>query len=118
MPPWLTPWWGELVKCAEKGGKSGWDIVHQVSSGHAVGYEVCPDGYLVLERTHDDALRVWLGVGRGVRNWHSLAEQNVVRFANEIGCNKLLIEGRKGWRRVLKHWTVNDDGDLELRIAP
>ena len=116
MPPWLTPWWGELVKCAERGGYSGWDIVHKVSSGHSVGFPVGDMGFLMLDRAEDNALVVWLGVGREVRLWHDIAEQYVSEFARAIGCDRLRIEGRRGWRRILKHWTVNDDGDLELML--
>lgn len=72
-------------------------------------------GFLVLERTTDDRLRIWIGVGRDVRRWWRDAEREVSAFAREIGCDRLLIEGRKGWRRILPHWTKIGD-DLELPL--
>lgn len=83
--------------------------------GHAMGWPV-DGGFLVLERTTDDAIRIWLGVGEGVRGWCRVAEDEVSAFAREIGCNRLLIEGRKGWQRILPHWTQVGD-DLELPVT-
>jgi len=82
--------------------------------GHAMGWPV-DGGFLVLERTVDDAIRIWIGVGIGVRQWCRTAEREVSAFAREIGCNRLIIEGRKGWRRILPHWTqVGEDLELPL----
>lgn len=82
--------------------------------GHAIGWPV-RDGFLVLVRAADDALVVWIGVGRGVRGWCGEAEAAVSAFAREIGCRCLRIEGRRGWRRILPHWErVGDDLELEV----
>lgn len=114
MTPWLSPWWGEIVKCAERGGHTAAEIIEEVSAGKAVGWPV-DDGFLLLARTHDDALLIWLGVGKGVRDWCGKAEEQVGAFAKAIGCHKLRIEGRKGWQRILPHWTrVGDDLELPL----
>ena len=114
MAPWLSKWWPQIIKCAERGGSTEADIIEKVELGHATGWPV-DGGFLVLERTTDDKLRIWLGVGIGVRRWCREAEREVSAFAREIGCHCLLIEGRRGWRRVLPHWTRVGE-DLELRI--
>jgi hypothetical protein len=115
MAPWHSVWWDEIVRCAERGGKTAADIIEKVSLGHAMGWPV-DNGFLVLERTTDDKLRIWLGVGLGVRDWCRSAEREVSAFAREIGCHCLSIEGRRGWRRILPHWTQVGD-DLELKLT-
>lgn len=115
MVPWRSSWWPEIVKCAERGGHTAAEIIEEVSAGKAVGWPV-DDGFLLLARTHDDALLIWIGVGRGVRNWCGKAEEQVGAFAKAIGCHKLRIEGRKGWQRILPHWTRVGD-DLELALS-
>lgn len=102
------------MKCAERGGHTAAEIIEEFSTGKAVGWPVS-DGFLVLARTADDAILIWLGVGRGVRGWCSEAESQISAFARALGCNRLRIEGRKGWQRILPHWTrVGDDLELEL----
>lgn len=114
MAPWLSPWWPEIIKCAERGGHSGQEVIVKVLAGHAVGWPV-NGGYLVLCRAENDALVVWIGVGKDVRKWFADAEREVGEFARQIGCNRLRIEGRKGWQRVLPHWTrVGEDLELPL----
>ena len=112
MTPWHSPWWSELVKCAERGGHSASEIIEEVSAGHAMGWPV-DDGFLVITRSEDDAILVWLGVGRGVRTWNEKAERELLGLARSIGCTRLRIEGRPGWRRILSHWTQVGDR-LEL----
>lgn len=112
MTPWSSVWWADIVKTAERGGHTAAEIIEEVASGKAVGWPV-RDGYLLLARTHDDALLIWVGCGRGVRNWCGEAEEQISAFAKSIGCNRLRIEGRRGWRRILPHWTQIGD-DLEL----
>lgn len=114
MTPWSSSWWPDIVKTAERGGSTASDIIDKVSAGHAMGWPV-DGGFLVLERTTDDALRIWIGCGINVRDWCGTAEREVSAFAKEIGCNRLLIEGRRGWRRILPHWTQIGD-DLELKL--
>lgn len=102
------------MKCAERGGHTASEVIEEVMKGHAIGWPV-DGGFLVLCRTEDDAILIWLGVGRGVRKWCGSAEADISAFARSIGCNKLRIEGRKGWQRVLPHWTrVGDDLELPL----
>lgn len=112
--PWLSEWWPEIVKCAERGGHSALEIVEEVCLGHATGWPV-EGGYLVLARTEDDRMLVWIGVGSGVRDWCGKAEREVSGFARSVGCVALRIEGRKGWRRILPHWTPIGE-DLELPL--
>ena len=114
MTPWSSEWWPDIVKCAEKNGHTAAEIIEEVEAGKAIGWPV-RDGFLLLARTADDAILVWIGVGKGVRNWFAEAEADVGAFARSVGCHKLRIEGRKGWQRVLPHWTRVGD-DLELRV--
>ena len=103
------------MKCAERGGHTAAEIIEEVSSGKAIGWPV-DNGFLVLARTHDDAILIWLGVGESVRKWCGKAEVEIGAFAKTVGCNKLKIEGRRGWRRILPHWTqIGDDLELPLR---
>ena len=112
--PWRSRYWPEIVACAEKNGSSAAEIIEKVGAGHAIGWPV-DGGYLVLCRAEDDALVVWIGVGRKVRHWCGKAESDVSEFARAIGCRALRVEGRKGWRRILPHWKrVGDDLVLEL----
>lgn len=114
MNPWESPWWPEIVKCAKRGGHTAAEVIEETVTGKAVGWPV-DGGFLLLARTADDALLVWIGVGQGVRNWCGEAEARVSEFARAIGCNRLKIEGRKGWQRILPHWTrVGDDLELPL----
>ena len=114
MAPWLSNWWPQIIETAKRGGSSATDIIDKVSAGHAMCWPV-DNGFLVIERTEDDAIRIWIGCGLGVREWCGSAEREISAFAREIGCNRLLIEGRKGWRRILPHWTQIGD-DLELKL--
>lgn len=114
MNPWESPWWPEIVKCAERGGHTAAEVIEETVTGKAVGWPV-DGGFLLLARTADDALLVWIGVGRGVRNWCGEAEARVSEFARAIGCKALRLEGRRGWQRILPHWTrVGDDLELPL----
>lgn len=113
--PWHTKWWPEIVRTAEKGGHSAIEVVDKVSAGHAIGWPV-DGGYLVLCRSDDDRIVVWIGVGVGVRQWCGQAEKDVSAFARSVGCIALRIEGRKGWRRILPHWKQVGD-DLELPVT-
>jgi len=115
VAPWESRWWDQIVKCAERGGHTAAEIIEEVAKGHAIGWPV-DDGFLVLARTEDDRILIWLGVGRGVRNWCGKAEKEVSEFARAIGCKALRIEGRRGWRRILPHWKQVGE-DLELDIA-
>lgn len=115
LAPWSSIWWPLLVETAQKGGSTQADIINKVARGHTVGWPV-DGGYLLLDRATDDALVIWVGVGEGVRNWMRNAERDVSEFAREIGCTKLRIEGRKGWRRILPHWQVVDAETLELEL--
>lgn len=113
LAPWDSLWWPRVIETAERNGHSEAEIVEAFRDGHAVGWDV-GEGYLILARTEDDALLVWIGVGRGVRKWSDEATREVVAFSRAIGCDRLRITGRKGWQRVLPHWTRVGD-DLELR---
>lgn len=114
MTPWSSEWWPLIVKTAERGGHTANDVIVEVMKGHAIGWPV-DGGYLVLCRTEDDRILIWIGVGEGVRKWCGQAEAEIVEFARSIGCVALRIEGRKGWRRILPHWTQIGD-DLELKL--
>ena len=103
-----------MIETAERNGHSEAEIREAFDNGHAVGWDV-GDGYLILARTEDDALLVWIGVGRGVRAWSEEATQAVGAFARLVGCDRLRITGRKGWQRVLRHWDRVGD-DLELMV--
>lgn len=103
------------MKCAEKGGYAAEEIIEETEAGRAMGWPV-EGGFLLLARTHDDAMLIWVGVGRGVRDWCADAEARVSAFAKAVGCNRLRIEGRKGWRRILPHWKQIGD-DLELPLT-
>lgn len=114
MTPWHSTWWPEIVKCAERGGHSASEVIEEVSAGRAIGWPV-DEGYLVLCRTAKDEILIWLGVGKGVRKWCGQAEAEIGQFARAVGCSKLRIEGRKGWQRILPHWTrVGEDLELPL----
>lgn len=114
MNPWASDWWPQLVKCAERGGRTAAEIIDEVTTGKAIGWPVS-DGFLLLARTENDEILIWLGVGKGVRNWCGQAEEQLSAFARAVGCNKLKIEGRRGWQRILPHWTrVGDDLELPL----
>jgi hypothetical protein len=30
---------------------------------------------------------------------------HIERFAQDVGCQKMTLAGRKGWERIFKHWT-------------
>lgn len=115
MKPWHSAWWPKIVKCAERGGHSASEIIEKVSLGHAMGWPV-DGGFLVLERTEDDFIRIWLCAGRDVRSWWRDAEREVSMLAREVGCVGLKLEGRRGWRRILPHWTPISDEDLILML--
>lgn len=114
MIPWESRWWPALCKCAAEGGSNGGEIIEKVLKGHSMGWPTA-DGFLVLDNAEDGACVIWLGVGNAVRDWCGEAEREVSAFARESGCTKLRIEGRKGWRRVLPHWTVVGE-NLELSL--
>lgn len=107
----------ELAACAERGGSSGGELQAKIAAGHTA---LCPTngGCLALDKAEDGAMVVWLGVGR--RQSLMALEELVKDYARVNGCNRLRIEGRRGWARVLPHWTRRDEDDgtvtLELPI--
>lgn len=111
-------WWPALVACAERGGSNEAELRRKMALGHTVLWPVV-GGCLALDRAEDDALVVWLGVGDGKAL--RTAERGVVGFARDIGCDRLRIEGRKGWKRLLTHWTIVDEDSetvtLELGVS-
>lgn len=113
--PWLTEWWPQIVATGARGGQSAAHIIDKIVKGHSVGFPVGYDAYLVLDRAEDDALVISIGVGRNVRSWCGDAEASLIAFGRAVGCHKLRIEGRKGWRRILPHWARVGD-DLELMV--
>lgn len=115
VAPWASEWWPEIVKCAEKGGHTAAEIIEEVARGKAIGWPVS-DGFLLLARTADDFMLIWLCAGRNVRGWWQEAERDVSAFAKGIGCRGLRLEGRKGWRRILPHWERVGDEDLVLEF--
>lgn len=116
MTPWSSHWWPDIVKTAERGGHTANDVIVEVMKGHAIGWPV-DGGYLVLCRTERDELLIWLCAGKNVRSWWRDAERDVSAFARSIGCVALRLEGRKGWRKILPHWTVLSDEDMVLPLA-
>lgn len=115
MAPWLSDWWPQICETAERGGHTAAEIIEEVATGKAIGWPVS-GGFLLLARTADDAILIWIGVGKGVRNWCGKAEAEISAFAKAVGCNKLKIEGRRGWQKILPHWTRVGD-DLELPVT-
>jgi len=109
--------WDDIYKLAERSGHSRDMVDRKLAMGHTVAFET-DDFLMLIDRAVDDALVIWLCVGAHVREWFGRAEAIVIAFAKQIGCDKLRIEGRKGWLRVLPHWQhVRTDGDcvvLEL----
>lgn len=116
MAPWLSDWWPQICETAERGGHTAAEIIEEVATGKAIGWPVS-DGFLLLARTADDFLLIWLCAGRNVRDWWEDAERDVSAFAKGIGCQGLRLEGRKGWRRILPHWERAGDDDLVLKFA-
>lgn len=115
MTPWHSVWWPEIVKCAERGGHSAAEIIEEVSTGKAIGWPV-QGGFLLLARTADDFMLIWLCAGKNVRGWWREAEKEVGEFARSVGCVGLRLEGRRGWRRILPHWQVVSDEDMILML--
>lgn len=58
----------------------------------------------VIERSGGLALRVWLAGGDLAQLLE--AEPALDEIAREFGCSTIEIDGRKGWSRVLKGYTV------------
>jgi hypothetical protein len=93
-----------LIACAEKGGSSETELRRKIAMGHTVLWETS-NGTLALDRTTDDACIAWLGAGKNViREWLA-QEPAIAAWAKEQGCRVLRLEGRRGWLRVLPHWT-------------
>lgn len=57
---------------------------------------------------------LWLLGGKKRHRWLHLIE-DLKAAARAIGCRKLTLGGRKGWRRVFPDWRVTGDG-LEIDI--
>lgn len=92
--------------------------MRKVEDGHTA---VIEDSRFVmlLDRATDGACVVWLCAGERVRDWHQEMERRVGEFARARGCDRLRIEGRKGWVRALPHWTkvAEHDGEVTLELA-
>lgn len=41
--------------------------------------------------------------GEGMPEWIALAIEAIRRYAEYVGCDYVLLEGRRGWERPLKH---------------
>lgn len=116
MSPWESPWWPEIVKCAERGGHTAAEVIEETVTGKAVGWPV-DGGFLLLARTADDEMLIWLCAGENVRSWWRDAERDVSAFARAIGCRALRLEGRRGWRKILPHWRVLSDEEMILPLG-
>lgn len=97
--------WSQLVACAERGGSSETELRRKIETGHTVLWQV-DGGLFALDRAIDGACVVWLGVG----DMKALvaAEGAISAWVKAQGCNKVRIEGRKGWRRVFPHWVASE----------
>lgn len=93
--------WPALVACAEKGGSSETELQRKIDAGHTKLWPV-EGGCFALDRATDGACVVWLGVGD--LNALRAEEKPIAEWAKAQGCNKVRIEGRKGWKRVFPHW--------------
>lgn len=114
--PWASEWWQPLEDLAVRGGSKPGELKEKIEAGHAMIWPV-ESGHLVISRTEDDFLLVWLCVGKNVRDWWRSAEHGVSALARSVGCKGLRLEGRRGWRKILPHWTPVGDEDLVLILA-
>jgi len=106
-------YWQEIVALAIKAGSSEQEIRDKVEAGHTILWPT-DDGLLLLDCATDGALVAWLGAGRNLRKWFAKAEAEIAEFARTHGCDRMRIEGRQGWKRILPHWEVVSDGDLVI----
>lgn len=62
------------------------------------------DGVIVTELLEYPNTRVMnVVLAAGDMNDVLTAQQEMIKFAKQHGCDKIIMRGRKGWRRVLKH---------------
>ena len=108
---------GELEALAIKGGAKPGDLQRKLDDCHSIIWPV-DGGCFVLDCATDDALVVWLAIGKGALKALMEAEQEIAAFARRNGCTRLRIEGRKGWKRLLPHWTCVENNEMVTLELP
>lgn len=118
--PQNTRFWAEieamLRPVAERGGHDWSEVIDKLAADHAQMWIVW-DGSLIAALvtavTSDGVCVAWLAGGREHRSWARVADRVIPKAAKELGCSRVRIWGRPGWKRVFPHWReVERDGDL------
>jgi len=78
------------------------------------------EAVLAASMTEDDGIEVWLGAGKRAQDWLPDMERLIAGDGVAHGAKYLRVIGRRGWVRLLPHWTATKTGDdwtLERAIA-
>lgn len=105
-----------LKPAAEIGGHDWSEVTDKLATDHAQMWIVW-DGSLIAALvttvTTDGVCEAWLAGGREHRRWAHVADRVIPKAAKELGCSRVRIWGRRGWKRVFPHWhEVERDGVL------
>lgn len=98
-----------LAKVIERGGHNWDEICRKIDEKHCQLWLVVTDrpiAALVTQCTVDDELEILIAGGESAASWVAIAERDIGGFARANGLKLMRIWGRKGWMRLLPHWTV------------
>lgn len=103
-----------ILKALERAGQglTPEDLFVRIRSGSAQYWEA-PDAQIVTE-TEPGNVHIWLAGGK-LGPVLSLYEQ-VEAWARRIGAEDITIDGRSGWRRVLRPYGYTPDGPLLRKV--
>lgn len=108
-----------LIPAIEQGGEATFnEVAEEIDAGLAHLW-IAHEGEdvrmaLVTQHASDGSFHLWLCGGREMSTW--LRFLPVVKAAaRDAGCDRLTIDGRRGWGRVLG-WAKAPDGCWECRL--
>lgn len=107
-----------LTPAANRAGYSLANLEHKLSTGHAMLWHF--DGMTVTSEVDEEGVcDIRLGGGKMTREALRELERAVLTSPFHIGVKKLRVWGRKGWLRLLPHWTFcgMEDGLAILELA-
>lgn len=107
-----------LQPAADAAGYSLADLEHKLATGHAMLWHA-GEMTVTSEVDEEGVCDIRLGGGKMTREALRELECAVLTSPFHIGVKKLRVWGRKGWLRLLPHWTFcgMEDGLAILELA-
>lgn len=104
-----------LDPAARRDGHDWIEICDWLNTGCAAVWKIGESGYVLTLANGDDEIEILLGGGENARACAGPWEEAALAHPAHRG-KTLRLEGRKGWRRIFRHWDERD-GVLYKEVA-